>query len=455
MNKIELLQERKRNILGMSAEVRKEVSALIDAESFVELSAFNFSKSELYEENGAGEGVITGFATIENTPVYIVAQNVKETFGGISKVNCEKIVKCLEMAEKNGVPVVYVLNTRGVQIGEGVTVLEGLSKWLIKAVQLKGIVPQYVVVNGEVYGSVSALSAIADFTFFIKNKSVLALNSPFVLSAKAGKNLSKEEVGGAQALDKTGVVAFETETMEEVREKLAKIFDLLAMPIVDAELNDAVTELNEEVSAENVLNVFETSLEIGAEYEKEVKTILGRIGGIAVASILFDGGENGVELNMSKMSKIKSFVEFASSYGLPLVIFADVKGIAPCMSVNNSLFMKAMGAYLSVLDSADIPKISVVYKKAIGVGYSLFAAKSLGLDYTCAFANAKISLFDGLQGAKIEWSGEKADDVVLAQKYADENADPIHAAKDGYIDAIIEPQFVKQYLISALQMCMR
>ncbi|MBO5782684.1 MAG: hypothetical protein J6R24_00920, partial [Clostridia bacterium] len=94
-------------------------------------------------------------------------------------------------------------------------------------------------------------------------------------------------------------------------------------------------------------------------------------------------------------------------------------------------------------------KIAVVYKKAVGLGYSLFAAKSVGFDYTCAFANAKIALFDSAQGAEIELGNNQADAV---SQYADENSDPVNAAKDGYIDAIIEPQFVKQHLIAALQM---
>ena len=110
---------------------------------------------------------------------------------------------------------------------------------------------------------------------------------------------------------------------------------------------------------------------------------------------------------------------------------------------------------MDILDTIDTAKISVVYKKAIGLGYSLFASKSVGFDYACAFANAKIALFDDVQGAKIELADEKADNNLLVAKYADENSDPIHAAKGGYIDAIIEPQFVKQHLIASLQMLMR
>ena len=349
----------------------------------------------------------------------------------------------------------YLLNTHGVQIGEGVTVLEGLGKLLMRSTQLKGVVPQYVVVDGEVYGSAAMLAAIADFTFFVDKKSVLAVNSPFVLSAAAGKNLAKEEVGSAKALDKTGIPTFEVAALEDVREKIFAITELLAKPIIDAELNAAVPALNEAVTAENLMSIFEAPLEIGALYEPDVKTVLGRIGGIAVAALVFDGGDDGVVLTASKLAKIKNFAELACFADLPFITFTDVKGICPCMCANNSRVMKEAAEYLDMLDTIDVAKIAVVYKKAIGLGYSLFAAKSVGFDYTCAFANAKIALFDSVQGAKIELSNEKADEAALAAKYADENSDPINAAKDGYIDAIIEPQFVKQYLIASLQMLAR
>ena len=114
--------------------------------------------------------------------------------------------------------------------------------------------------------------------------------------------------------------------------------------------------------------------------------------------------------------------------------------------------MKEVAEYLDMLDTIDTPKLAIVYKKALGLGYSLFASKSVGFDYTCAFANAKIALFDSVQGAQIELASEGSDKAALSQKYADENADPFNAAQGGYIDAIIEPQFVRQYLIASLQM---
>lgn len=455
MDKIQLLQERKARLEELSKDIRAQIRTLVDEDSFVELSAFSFSKNEFYGEDAVGEGVVTGFATIDGYPFYVVAQNYNVMRGGISKANCDKIVKCLDAAEKNTTPVLYFLSSQGVQVGEGVTVLEGLGKLLMRSTQLKGVVPQYVVVNGDVYGSAAMLAAIADFTFFVEKKSVLAVNSPFVLSAKMGKNLTKEEVGGAKALDKSGIPAFEVQDLDEVKVHIIAINDLISVPSVDAELNASMPALNENVTVENLMGIFENPLEVGSLCEPEVKTVLGRIGGISVAAVVFDGGEDGVELNAAKLAKIRNFAEFACCYGLPFLTFADVKGICPCACVNNSLVMKEAAEYLDMLDTIDTAKIAVVYKKAIGLGYSLFASKSVGFDYTCAFANAKIALFDSVQGAQIELNDEKADKGALAERYADENSDPIHAAKDGYIDAIIQPQFVKQYVIAALQMLER
>lgn len=455
MDKIQLLEARKAAILEAGKEIREQISSIVDADSFVELSAFSFSKNVFAETDVHGEGVVTGFATVDGYPFYIVAQNFKVMQGGISKANCDKIVKCLDAAAKDEAPIIYLLNTYGVQVGEGIGALEGLGKLLMRASQLKGIVPQYVIVNGDVYGSAAILAAIADATLFIEKKSVLAINSPFVLSAKEGKSLSKEEVGGIKAHAKSGLASIAVASISEAKDKIVALNDILSARMIDADLNATLPILNEAATAENMLSVFDYSIELGAENCSEVKTLLGRIGGISVAAILFDGGESGVELKACNLAKIRTFTEYAGYHSLPLVIFANVKGIAPTMCANNSRVMKETVEYLEYLDAVDSGKVSVVYGKAIGLGYSMFASKAVGFDYTCAFANAKIALFDSVQGAQIELASEGSDKAALSQKYADENADPFNAAQGGYIDAIIEPQFVRQYLIASLQMLVK
>lgn len=462
MDKIKLLQTRRAEVLAAGSEIRKTIASLVDADSFVELSGFSFSKNDFYGTELAGEGVVTGFASIDGYPVYIVAQNFEVLSGGISSENCAKIRRCQDLAEKNSTPIVYILNSLGVQIGEGVTVLEGLASVLSKSAKLHGVVPQFTVINGEVYGQSALLAATADFTFFMKN-GVLAADSPLVLSAKSGKNLPKEQVGGADALGKTNLVSFAAEDMAQVRKDIAKILAVLpeysdAVIENGADLNKSFPALNTKSDADAIISaVFdaESFIECGKNCAPEVRCVLGRVGGISVAAIVFDGEET-VRLNEYNVAKITSFAELAAYYNLPFISFVNTAGIQADLTSANSLVLKNVFKLMETYDLLENAKISVVYKKAVGLGYTLFAAKSAGFDYVYAFADANIALFDNAQGAAIEFAGEKkADKAKLEAKYSDENADPINAAKNGYVDNIIEPQFVKQYLIASLQMLLK
>lgn len=451
MDKIQLLQSRKETLSQAGRKVRDDIAGLVDEKSFVELSAFSFSKSELYGEDAEGEGVVTGFATLDSFPFYIVAQNFDVSAGGLSKASCDKICKCLSLAEKNCVSVIYLLQSNGVQVSDGVPVLEGLASVLSHAARLRECVTQHVIVNGKILGAETVVAAIADFAYFTE-ESVLAVSSPFVLSAKAGKNVSAKEIAGVEALDRTDIPSFVVSGLAEAREKIIAVSSLLNLQdqeVPDAVLNDSCPALNEAVTVDGLKGIFETYVEVGASYCTDVKTVLGRIGGYALAAVIFDGGDEGVTLTEEKAKKLRGFAEAALWQHLPFVVFADCAGICPEASVNNSAVLREVAAYIGALNTMTAPKLSVVYRKAVGFGYSLFAAKSIGFDYVCAFANARIALFDSVQGAEITFGKSDAESV---RKYAEENSDPINAARNGYIDAIIEPQFVKQHLVSALQM---
>lgn len=455
MDKIKLLKERKEKLFAAGKTVRAEIEALADKDSFVELSTFSFSESEYYDGTAEGEGVVCGFATIDGFPYYIVAQNAAVLNGGVSKANCEKMLKCLEQAEKNDTPVIYMLSSQGVRVGEGVNVLEGIAALLQKAKNLQGQVTQYLIVNGEVYGQIALLAGICDFNFFIAQKSVLALTSPLVITAAGGQNLPKEKVGGATALNKTLLPTFTVKDLAEVGAKIRCINELIKTKVVDCEdLNAALPALNKKCDAKALLNAFDkgTAIELMAGTASEVKCYFARIGGIAVAAVIFDNDE-GVKLCPGKMNKLLRFAWLASEYSLPYLTFVNTLGIKETPEVANSNLTDSVCSYINELSWIEEPKISVVYGKAIGLGYTLFAAKYMGYDFTYAFANAKIALFDSVQGAEIELATDgKSDTAKLAEKYAEENSDPINAAKGGYIDNIIEPAFVRQYLIASLQM---
>lgn len=456
MDKLNLLQQRKKQLLNAGKKIREDINSLIDEDSFVELSCFSFSKNDFYGENAEGEGVVTGFATVCGYPFYIIAQNPAVFSGGISKANCEKIEKCLNQAEKSSTPVIYMLSTLGVQIGEGVNVLEGIAGLVLKASQMKGSIPQYLIVNGEVYGQIALLAGLCDFNYFINEKSALCANSPLVLSAKAGKNLSRFSVGGASGLKSAQLATFTVKSFDEIRKSIIEISEITSTSVIDCDyLNESIPALDKKADAKSILSVFDkgTAIELGASYCEETRCFLARVGGIAVAAVVFDGVD-GVELTAENVRKIKDFAEFACCYSLPFVTFVNTVGIKNDLDTNGSLVIKELGEYISMLDCMDSAKISVVYGKAIGLGYTVFAAKSMGYDYCYAFANAKIALFDSLQGAEIEF-GNGGNPEKLAAKYADENSDPINAAKGGYIDNIIQPSFIKQYLTASLQMLLK
>ncbi len=456
MDKISLLQIRRQQVKDAGKAIRKDIAEIIDADSFVEFSSFSFSRNDFYGADAEGEGVVTGFATINDAPFCIVAQNPAVLSGGISKANCSKIVKCLEQAERCSASVIYLLSSQGVQIGEGIDALEGLASLLLKSSQLKGSVPQYLIVDGEVYGQIAVLAGICDFSFFIDTKSVLAANSPFVISAKNGVNLKKEKVGGGRALNCANLTSFVVKDLTEAAAKIAAIDEILSVQITDCDdLNASIPELN--AAGRDVSLIFDegTAVEIGKDYSPEYRCMLGRIGGIAVAAVI-QSGKDGVEITSKNIRKARDFAELAAFYELPFITFVNSLGIRADLETNNSLVLKETGEYISMLDGLTSPKVSVVCGKAIGLGYTLFAAKSMGYDYSIAFADAKIALFDSVQGAEIEFSGVK--DMTkeqLAQKYADENSDPINAAHGGYIDDIVEPALAKQYLIATLQMLLR
>ena len=462
MNKLDLLRSRRQEVLAVGADVRKKINALVDPESFAEFDSYSFSENEFYQGNVGGEGVVTGTATINDNLVFVVAQNAAVLSGGITDANCKKIAKCQQKALRASAPLIYMLDTRGVAVGEGVNVLEGIATVLAGSNALKGECTQIAVTTGDVLGSFALLAANCDFHFVVGN-ACATYASPLVISAASGKKLNAAEIGGAASAAKTGAVTFAASDLESVQCTIKQILDTL--PAYNGEVetmddfNRATPSLNEKACAKCMIEAtFDKDyfVEMNAAFAPEVKTGLARLGGTAVGALVFDGGEKGVELDFNNVAKIKEFVYFCDENELPLVVFVNTLGIKAELNTALSPIMKEIANLSYALYNLSTPVINVVYGKAVGLGYTLFASKALGADYSYAFATAKISLFDEVKGAMIELAGvneQNHDDAE--EKYADENQDPFNAARNGYIDDIIEPQFVRARLIESLQILTR
>ncbi len=454
MNIIDTLNSRKLKLHDASGDVRKKISEIIDDSSFVELGAFSFGKNEFYDEELEGLGVVTGYATVSGYPLYVVAQNGNLLNGGLSKANLDKISNCLDKAISTETPVIYLLDTKGVQVGEGVAVLEGLATVLAKSNELKGLAPQIVVAVGDVLGSASLLAANADYTYVV-GSSCIAYASPSVLSASAKSPLTKEEVGGNKS--KNGVMTFNVKELSEVKSSVIKLFDTLPnlsgiLSETGDDLNRFTPSLNDKVCANCLIDaVYDkgTFIKMNEGHCDEVIVGVGRVGGISTAAVVFDGGEDGVELTLDNVLKIKNFANFVYDNNLPMLTFVNTKGVKLDYLTSSSPITVEIMNMLSNLSNLD--RITVVYGKAIGLGYSAFASKEFGNRYTYAFAGSKISLLDGVEGISATFGTVDSEKhAELKEKYID-SQDSYNAAKLGCIDNIIEPQFVRQHIIATLQ----
>lgn len=466
MNRVDLLKKRRLELLSEGEDIRKVISSIIDEKSFVETGVYSFSKCAINSEKLCGEGVVTGYATVSDNPLYIVAQNFAVQSGGITKAQCDKILKCMTQAQDTGAPILYILNTHGILIGEGICALEGMSSIIKKAAQLKGAVPQFSYINGDCFGSLSLLAGICDFNF-MNETSVLATASPTVISAKSGKNLPAAQVAGYKVhSEKTGLCSFYVKNGAEISACITKILEFIPAyggsidDFDEVSANKAATALK--APAYDVYTLIDAVfdkgyLELNKDYEPQVKCIIGRVGGIAGGAVAFKDG-NGVELTAKILKKISEFYSFAASYDIPVINLVNTLALEQSLCAESGDLLKCAADTAYSLSFIENARIAVVYGKAVGAGYSLFAAKSMGYDFCAAFADAKVSLFDDTVGSEVEFSGQitSAQDREKFRKiYSEETSDPISAASGGYIDDIIEPEFVKQYVISALQMNVR
>lgn len=454
MDIIDLLSARKAAILASSGEIRKKISDIVDEDSFVELGAFAFSGERYDDEKADGLGVVTGYATIDDYPVYVVAENGKVNKGGLTKANLQKMTACVKKAINASTPVVYLLDCEGTVVSEGIETLEGMASFIAAAQELKDVAPQFVIATGNVYGSLAILASEADYTF-VQGGACISYASPAVISASVKSGVSKEKIGGNKS--ENGVCTFAVKELTEARNGIVKILGVLpeySGAVLDCEddMNRSAPALNKKCDAKSVIEAtFDKNsfIELCKGYSNAVITGIGRIGGISSAAIVFDGGKDGVSLTINEALKIKNFANYCSANALPVVTFVNSNGIKADAFVAESPVMAEISNMLYALSST--ARISVVYGKAVGFGYTAFASKEFGNAYTYAFANAKISLLDGVIGAAATngtVDGAKLKD--LSEEYDEEN-NAFNAAKLGAADNVIEPQFVRQYVISALQ----
>lgn len=460
---LELLKERKAAVQENTKQARDLITAVTDRLSFVELDTFRYSKNEFYEEaSSVGEGVVTGYARINDNPVCIVAQSAEALNGGLTKAQADKILKCMALAEKSGYPLINILSSSGAVIGEGLEVLDGYAEIIAKASSLYGVIPQFSVISGKCFGSIAYYASLSDVVITMK-EGFLASTSSAVIAAKS--DVPVESVGSAEALAKNGTATFSADGNEDLKSKLSAVIGMIAETYRECDeqsLNrpSASTEAGYRYAAviDEILDAG-TFIEFCGKFGSEIKVGLCRIGGMTVGVALSDDTPSGVELTSAAAKKLSRFIRFLDCYGLPFISFVNVAGVEACGQAENFGLVKDIAGLMSAVADCESAKLAVVTGKAQGVGYTALASKKLGFDYSVAWANASISVVNSDVAVNTiyakEIAGSKDPEATrkkIAEKYERIDSDPFNAAINGLVDNIIDPAATRQYLISALFM---
>lgn len=445
-----------------SSKAKAYINEVVDKNSFVETDVFLTTLSFDDAAIALGEGVVTGYATIGGRPVHIFAQNADVLKGSLSKAHAEKIYKCMLRAIKSGTPFVSIVDSCGARIGEGASIMEGYAQLIAGAVELSSEVPHIAVVKGVAIGMMATYVAGADFTFMSQD-AVMSVNSPMYLVSDA-KNfpVDYKKTLGVDAYKATSDIAqFSFKTTADLNKQLNNLFNLI-LPAEEEESKDEPNRIDNSLekqasAAKRIESICDAKsvMPYCVDFAKEVSCALAKLNGITVGVLATEGdyiSEQGLE-------KACGFIEKLDNFDLPLITLVDTLGVNPSLKQELSGFAKKTNNLIKTLVNSSNAKIGVAFGNAVGFGYSALMSKNVGFDYTLATSKAVISPVSSSAAVVATMSeqiklGKDADKTreKLQHQYAAIEANPLLAAKDGYIDNVVETKNLRPYIASALMM---
>lgn len=458
MDYIGLLNDNTSKVLSRSQKIREFLSDILDKNSFVETDMFLSGKSYLDGSDALGEGVITGYATLRDYPVCVVAQNSEVLGGSLNKAHADKILKCIKKSMTAEIPLISIIDSSGARVGEGVAVLEGYAEIIAAAAEHRDYAPHIAIVRGNAVGLMGMYTALADFVF-MSDSSVLSAMPPLTLAENVG-DAPQKYLGQKTYAEKSLISTVYFKKAEEIPEKIEKLLSYLGEGIINSEddPNRTCDILNVQANEPNILAALADSgseIELFADYTKDVKTYLATVNSIVTGLVI----TNNQKLNIASLKKIKGFIKLLEKYDIPLVTLVDSEGLDANLSGEQKGLVLGGAKLLRRISLSTIPKIAVVTGSAIGFSYVSLVSKSIGFDYTLAFANARIAPISSEAAASVIYSKELKGEGEplelrknLAEKYRAEEMNPFISAKEGYFDNIIEPALLRPYVASALSM---
>ncbi len=459
----------------------ERLELLLDKGSLVELDRFVTHRSAdfgMADQKILGDGVITGYGTIDRRLVYVYSQDFTVFGGSLSETQAAKICKIMDLAMKNGAPVIGLNDSGGARIQEGVDSLGGYADIFLRNTMASGVVPQISVIMGPCAGGAVYSPAITDFIVMVKDTSHMFVTGPDVVKTVTHEQVSFEELGGALThASNSGVAHFAADGEEDALFLVQKLLSFLPSnnaddaPVVRSE--DDPLRTDEALDAlipdepnrpydmrEVITRIMDDGdfFEIMQNWAANVLIGYARLGGRTVGIVANQPAVLAGVLDINASAKAARFVRFCDAFNIPLVCFVDVPGFMPGPEQESGGIIRHGAKLLYAFVEATVPRITVILRKAYGGAYIVMNSKHIGGDINYAWPTAEIAVLGPKGAAEVIYRQEIASaadpEALLGQKtdhYRKTFANPFLAAKRGYIDDVIFPRTTRQRLIRSLQ----
>ncbi len=452
---------------------RERIDLLLDEGSFEEFDMFVAHRCTdfgMEQDRPAGDGVVTGWGTVNGRMVYVFSQDFTVFGGSLSETHAQKICKIMDMAVQNGAPVIGINDSGGARIQEGVASLAGYAEVFQRNIMASGVVPQISLIMGPCAGGAVYSPAMTDFIFMVKDSSYMFVTGPDVVKTVTNEVVTAEELGGATTHTRKSSVAdgaFENDV--EALAEARRLIDLLPLnnrqkpptrPFFDdvARIEESLDTLIPDNAntpydmKELILKLADESdfFEIQAEFAKNIITGFVRLEGSTVGVVANQPMVLAGCLDIDSSRKAARFVRFCDAFEIPILTLVDVPGFLPGTAQEYGGVIKHGAKLLFAYGEATVPKVTVITRKAYGGAYDVMASKHLRGDFNYAWPTAEIAVMGAKGATEIIHRGKSADEIArLTKEYEDRFANPFVAAEKGFIDEVIMPRSTRRRVCRA------
>ncbi len=461
---------------------RERIDILLDAGSFTELDMFVRHRCKdfgLDKQSYLGDGVVTGYGTIDGRLVFVFSQDFTVFGGSLSEAYAKKVCKIMDLALKVGAPVIGINDSGGARIQEGVDSLGGYADIFLRNTLCSGVIPQISVITGPCAGGAVYSPAITDFIFMVQNTSYMFVTGPNVVKTVTHEEVSFQELGGATVhSSKSGVAHFACQDEVATLAAVRKLLNYLPLNNLEdppcAEETDPPDRVDEELDRivpdnpnkpydikDVIIRVVDAGdfFEVHKDWAQNIVVGFARLGGRPVGIVANQPAVLAGVLDINSSDKGGRFVRFCDCFNIPLITFEDVPGFMPGTAQEFGGIIRHGAKLLYAFCEATVPKITVITRKAYGGAYDVMSSKHIRCDINLAWPSAELAVM-GPQGAveiifKKEIAASSDPDKTMKERldqYVEEFANPYKAAERGYIDDVIEPRHTRARLIDALRM---